>query len=334
MEDEFAIVNMTTEDIPAGGVVLITGIDTSTGFAQADYPTADNQFGLAMVSSFGVPVGGTGHASYRPRGRLTFDPDGDAPDAGDTLGSQSGSFLPLKGGFGFVSIGGTAGYYTNAIRQEVGTSSGGDVIGPDHAFTGALAFFVDPTGRIIGPTGSVRYDESRFSDFNVGYNWRASSLKLAPVATNVFDTAPALVWENFTGFEQTGFTLSVPAGYDGHATGFLDISLTGSQAGSASNTQIGFTGYLDDDGRIWMYQQNFYMSDGNGGTASGTIETYIAAPSGLNHVVMNYHVDCWMQHFASDGTQGLASATRTVKDGSGVNQTVTIKDGIITGWTT
>lgn len=119
--DEFGFINQTGENIPAGALIRITGVDTSSGNVTVAKPDADSQTGLAVVGNFGVPDKAIGMASYDPVRRMTYDPSGAAPVVTDTLGSQNGQWLALKGNKGFRCLGGTAQGFTNGLRVDSDT---------------------------------------------------------------------------------------------------------------------------------------------------------------------------------------------------------------------
>lgn len=118
----FQFLNTSGQLVPAGGLVRITGIDQSTGYVTIDLPDADSAPGLAVVGDFSVPLSLVGEASFDALcPRLSWDLAGGVPDVGDTLGSQTGSFLALMGNKGFRCLGGSGDNFTNAVKVDSDT---------------------------------------------------------------------------------------------------------------------------------------------------------------------------------------------------------------------
>lgn len=125
--DRIEIFNDTDEVIPMGGLVrplgttagvtVYTGPYTAEGWLRVGKPSARNQSGLIVVTDSMIPARRPGTGSFDTRCILTFDPKGDRPDHGITLGSQSGSFYPLVGNTGFTCYGGSSGSWCSAVRD-------------------------------------------------------------------------------------------------------------------------------------------------------------------------------------------------------------------------
>lgn len=119
---KFQFLNTSGQLVPAGGLVRVTGIDTSTGYVTIAQPNADNAAGLAVVSDFSVPLNLVGEASFDALcPRLSWDLAGGIPVVGDTLGSQNASFLAKKGNKGFRCLGGSGDDFTNAVKVDSDT---------------------------------------------------------------------------------------------------------------------------------------------------------------------------------------------------------------------
>lgn len=150
--DDFPYFNDTTFDVPAGGLVVVTGINEETGRALVARPAADSATGLAVNNPFLVENDRGGVASFAGFVRLAYDPQFGTPEAGDTLGSVSGSFLAKKGNKGFRCLGGSNNGFTNAVRTDADTA--GDVKGPGLSTDNAVVRWDGTTGKAIQNTDS------------------------------------------------------------------------------------------------------------------------------------------------------------------------------------
>ena len=108
--------NPLTEDIPAGGLVTLNGIEPNTGAVILGKPIVDSDPRVAVVGMATIPSKGLGQVTLDNVAVLSFDVSAGRPFPGDGIGAAANSFLGKKGNKGFRSLGGTAGPMTNVAR--------------------------------------------------------------------------------------------------------------------------------------------------------------------------------------------------------------------------
>ncbi len=117
--------------MPAGALVMPTGGFTTRGHLKCVKPTDDDMTGLVVVGRWAITSKAAGVGSFEPRCQVCFDPEGDTPAQGDTLGSTAGSWFATVGGKGFRAFGGAAGAWADCIRADIDTASAGGTVTTD-----------------------------------------------------------------------------------------------------------------------------------------------------------------------------------------------------------
>lgn len=114
------IYNDTDSDMPGGALCQWAGGFTTRGGMKVVKPTADDAATLIVNGPFAVGPGEMGYGYLDARGLVAFDPEGDTPQEGDTLGSVSGSWYGAVGGKGFRVLAAAA-HWADCIRADIDT---------------------------------------------------------------------------------------------------------------------------------------------------------------------------------------------------------------------
>lgn len=123
--DWVPVLNSTSEVIPSGGLMRVTGQDSTTKALTVAKP--DGTDAPILVNSFAVvPPNGTGMGTFDPRVIIAYDPADGVPAVAETWGASSGTWLAKKDAKGFLVLGGTGLNLVNAVRGGECLKLGGD----------------------------------------------------------------------------------------------------------------------------------------------------------------------------------------------------------------
>jgi hypothetical protein len=155
----FSLVNNTTDNVPAFGLVRFTGVDPATAAVIIGKPDTDSDESVIVVGETSIASGvGMGKGTWHREVVIAFDTADGAPVTGDSWGSKAGSFLARKGKSGFKIIGNIRGNVVDALRMS--TLSVADLLAAGCAEYDDLdprdclaAFVQSGSGRCSGVTG-------------------------------------------------------------------------------------------------------------------------------------------------------------------------------------
>lgn len=186
-----------------------------------------------------------------------------------------------------------------ADKSAPGAAGGGDVWGPDCAYTGAVTLFTDPNGRFIGASPVLGYSDRRLG---VSVNQRffyfqADSFPIENHIVKGITTSPYIAMATTTG---PPGTFSSVASYDEESATSALYQIFRSGRGAE---QVLEAVHIKPDGAIAGHiKQYAFFSSG----VSGQVETFASGGAVVQKVsAMQIH----QAHYTEDGTQGLTAGS-------------------------
>lgn len=292
---------------------IITGRESGTNqysFTQVDDGDPDNSFGATLSADFAASGGTTpvNGCAYEINGRT------DVPAASTTRVR--------------VYPAGDLSFY---VFNYGPAFTGSGIFGQDFSTPGGIMVWADDTGQWAAEASGMVWKQSqnwRFVGFpslmpNYHFIMQTPETQIPPLGDNLGRSYDHYIsWDIWNYQRGSGLIFTSVT-----ATSVRELAFT--HAGRTGNI-VQFSTFLGAGGVVVAHLESYDMNDFG---TSGKICSHPDTGGGTADLIREHSaVRNWMKHYTSTGVAGI-TATKTVKDGTGVNQTVTIVEGIITAWT-